>query len=132
MAQTKKLDFYEVLNVTRTASTEEIKSAYRKAAMQWHPDRNPQRKEAAEERFRECTEAYSVLSDAQKREAYDRYGHAGLSGVQFEGVNSSIFQDFQDIFGDFFGFEEVYGGGGAGRWWGRGRRGGGARCGHDV
>jgi molecular chaperone DnaJ len=111
MAQTTKRDFYEVLNVTRSAATEEIKSAYRKAAMRWHPDRNPQQKEVAEERFRECTEAYSVLSDAQKREAYDRYGHAGLAGVSFEGVNSSIFQDFQDIFGDFFGFEEVYGGG---------------------
>src|ERR1700736_1888414 len=111
MAQATKRDFYEILSVSRTASTEEIKTAYRKLAMQWHPDRNPQQKELAEGRFRECTEAYSVLSDAQKREAYDRYGHAGLSGVGFEGgFNSTIFQDFQDIFGDFFGFEELQGG----------------------
>ncbi len=110
MAQATKRDFYEMLSVTRTASSDEIKSAYRKAAMQWHPDRNPQQKELAADKFRECTEAYSVLSDPQKREAYDRYGHAGLSGVNFEGgFNSSIFQDFQDIFGDFFGVEDAGG-----------------------
>lgn len=115
MAQATKRDFYEILSVTRTASNDEIKSAYRKAAMQWHPDRNPQQKEVAEARFRECTEAYSVLSDPQKREAYDRYGHAGLSGVNFEGgFNSTIFQDFQDIFGDFFGVQDVFSGGGRG------------------
>lgn len=112
MAQGKKHDFYELLGVPRTAAADEIKSAYRKAAMKWHPDRNPQKKEEAEERFREATEAYSVLSDPQKREAYDRYGHAGISGVGFDGgFNSTIFQEFQDIFGDFFGFEDLFSGG---------------------
>src|SRR5271170_5948635 len=112
-------DFYEVLGVTKTASIEEIKISYRKAAMQWHPDRNPENKEEAEMRFRECTEAYSVLSDTQKRQIYDTYGHAGLarSGAQTD-FNESIFQDFHDIFGDFFGFEDLFGGG---------RRRGGAR-----
>jgi molecular chaperone DnaJ len=112
MAQATKRDFYEILSVTRSASNDDIKAAYRKLAMQWHPDRNPHQKEAAEARFRECTEAYSVLSDPQKREAYDRYGHAGLSGVNFEGgFNSTIFQDFQDIFGDFFGVQDIFSGG---------------------
>ncbi len=111
MAQATKRDLYEVLGVGRNASAEEIKSAYRKAALKWHPDRNPENKPHAEERFREATEAYSVLSDAPKREAYDRFGHAGISGVGFEGgFNTSIFQDFQDIFGDFFGFEDLFGG----------------------
>lgn len=112
MAQGNSRDFYELLGVPRTAAADEIKSAYRKAAMKWHPDRNPHKKEEAEERFREATEAYSVLSDPQKREAYDRYGRAGISGVGFEGgFNSTIFQDFQDIFGDFFGFEDLFSGG---------------------
>ncbi|OLC87906.1 MAG: molecular chaperone DnaJ [Acidobacteria bacterium 13_1_40CM_4_61_5] len=105
-----------MLGVSRTATVDEIKSAYRKAALQWHPDRNPENKKEAEERFREATEAYSVLSDSQKREIYDRYGHAGLSGAGMEtGFDSTIFQDFHDIFGDFFGFEDLFGG--------RGRRG---------
>jgi molecular chaperone DnaJ len=117
MAQEKRRDFYEVLGVERTAAPEEFKSAYRKAALQWHPDRNPANKKEAEERFREATEAYSVLSDPQKREVYDRYGHAGLSGMGFEGggINASIFHDFQDILGDFFGFEDIFGGGGGRR-----------------
>ena len=106
-------DFYEVLGVTKAASLEEIKSAYRKAALKWHPDRNPENKQEAEGRFRECTEAYSVLSDQEKRQIYDAYGHAGLSnasgGVDF---NGTIFQDFHDIFGDFFGFEDLFGAGG--------------------
>ena len=105
-------DFYEVLGVTKTASVDEIKSAYRKAAMQWHPDRNPENKQEAEVRFRECTEAYTVLSDAQKRQIYDTYGHAGLAGAGGAAdFNASIFQDFHDIFGDFFGFEDLFGGG---------------------
>ena len=117
MAQETRRDFYEMLGVGRTATQEELKSAYRKAALQWHPDRNPAKKKEAEARFREATEAYSVLSDPQKREVYDRYGHAGLSGMGFEGsgINSTIFQDFQDIFGDFFGFEDIFGGGGGRR-----------------
>src|SRR5260370_342691 len=92
--------------------------------MAWHPDRNPENKPHAEEKFREATEAYSVLSDQPKREAYDRFGHAGISGVGFEGgFNTSIFEDFQDIFGDFFGFEDLFGGGGARRGCNRAQRG---------
>ena len=116
MPPTQKRDYYEVLGVSRTASAEEIKSAYRKAALRWHPDRNPREKPLAEERFREATEAYSVLSDPQKRAAYDRFGHEGVSGVGFEtGFNRSIFEEFQDIFGDFFGFEDIFGQGQRGR-----------------
>src|SRR5438309_8869918 len=103
MSRQAKRDYYEVLAVARTAAQDEIKSAYRKAALKWHPDRNPEQKDIAEGKFREATEAYTVLSDAQKRAAYDRYGHAGVSGVTAEGgFNSSIFEEFQDIFGDFF------------------------------
>jgi molecular chaperone DnaJ len=113
MAKVNQRDFYEVLGVSRTASVEDIKSSYRKAALKWHPDRNPENKHEAEAKFRECTEAYSVLSDQEKRQIYDTYGHAGLSnvggGVDF---NGTIFQDFHDIFGDFFGFEDILGGGG--------------------
>src|SRR4029077_5499968 len=118
MPKGNQKDFYEVLGVSRTSSVEEIKSAYRKAALQWHPDRNPENKEVAEVKFRECTEAYSVLSDQAKREVYDAYGHAGLSGagggVDF---NSTVFRDFHDILGDFFGFEDLFSTGG-----GRSRR----------
>ncbi|HXE34176.1 MAG TPA: molecular chaperone DnaJ [Verrucomicrobiae bacterium] len=117
MAKGNQRDFYEVLGVSRTASVEEIKSSYRKSALKWHPDRNPENKEEAEVKFRECTEAYSVLSDQQKREVYDAYGHAGLSGAS-GGVdfNSTVFRDFRDILGDFFGFEDLFGGGaGSGR-----------------
>jgi molecular chaperone DnaJ len=113
MAKTNQRDFYEVLGLTKTASVEEIKASYRKAALKWHPDRNPENKHEAEAKFRECTEAYSVLSDQEKRQIYDTYGHAGLSnaggGVDF---NGTVFQDFHDIFGDFFGFEDLFGGGG--------------------
>jgi len=113
MAKTNQRDFYEVLGVERTASLEEIKASYRKAALKWHPDRNPENKHEAEAKFRECTEAYSVLSDQEKRQIYDTYGHAGLSnvggGVDF---NGTVFQDFHDIFGDFFGFEDLFGNGG--------------------
>jgi len=122
MAKSQQRDFYEVLGVTKSASIEEIKSSYRKAAMKWHPDRNPDNKEEAEFRFRECTEAYTVLSDSQKRQIYDTYGHAGLAGAGTGGsdFNSAIFQDFHDIFGDFFGFEDLFGGAGRRRG-GRGR-----------
>jgi len=113
MAKTNQRDFYEVLGVERTASVEEIKASYRKAALKWHPDRNPDNKHDAEAKFRECTEAYSVLSDQEKRQIYDTYGHAGLSNaggsVDF---NGTVFQDFHDIFGDFFGFEDLFGSGG--------------------
>jgi molecular chaperone DnaJ len=113
MAKGNQRDYYEVLGVTRTAAVEEIKSAYRKSALKWHPDRNPENKSEAEVKFRECTEAYSVLSDAQKRQVYDTYGHAGLSSVGGgQGFDHTVFQDFHDIFGDFFGFEDLFGGGG--------------------
>src|ERR1019366_3591893 len=107
----QKRDCYEVLGIERGAAADEVKSAYRKAALKWHPARNPQKKQEAEGKFREATEAYSILYDAQKRAAYDRFGHAGLSGGGFESsVNQTIFDEFQDIFGDFFGFEDILGG----------------------
>src|SRR5882724_2654750 len=115
MAKAHQRDFYEVLGVSKTATVEEIKTSYRKAAMKWHPDRNPENKTEAEVKFRECTEAYSVLSDQEKRQIYDTYGHAGLSQAGGVDFNGTIFQDFHDIFGDFFGFEDVMGGGRRGR-----------------
>jgi molecular chaperone DnaJ len=117
MAKANQRDFYEVLGVERTAAVEEIKAAYRKAALKWHPDRNPANKEEAEVKFRECTEAYSVLSDAEKRQLYDTYGHAGLSSLGGSGATdfNTVFQDFHDILGDFFGFEDMFGGGRRGR-----------------
>ena len=116
MPRSQPRDFYEVLGVPKASSADEIKSAYRKSALQWHPDRNPANKEEAEVRFRECTEAYSILSDPQKRQIYDTYGHAGLAGAGAQtDFNGAIFQDFHDIFGDFFGFEDLFGGGGGRR-----------------
>ena len=112
MAKTNQRDFYEVLGVERTATVEEIKTSYRKSALKWHPDRNPENKHEAESKFRECTEAYSVLSDPEKRQIYDTYGHAGLSGGGNVDFNGTVFQDFHDIFGDFFGFEDLFGSGG--------------------
>jgi len=112
MPKGSQRDYYEVLGVSRIAAVDEIKSAYRKAALKWHPDRNPENKSEAEAKFRECTEAYSVLSDPQKKQIYDTYGHAGLSGVGAgQGFDHTVFQDFHDIFGDFFGFEDLFGGG---------------------
>ncbi len=111
----QKRDYYEVLGVSRQAGEDEIKKAYRRAAMQWHPDRNPHNNHEAEERFKEITEAYGVLMDPQKRAAYDRYGHAGVGSQPFTGFDDAIFADFRDIFGDFFGFEELFGLGGRGR-----------------
>jgi len=101
-----KRDYYEVLGVERQASEQEIKSAYRRLAMQHHPDRNPDNKEEAEEKFKEITEAYSVLADSQKRAAYNQFGHAGVSSPSgwSPDFNSTIFSDFEDLFGDFFGF----------------------------
>src|ERR1700741_5623029 len=130
MAKSQQRDYYEILGVTKAASIEEIKSSYRKAALKWHPDRSPENKEEAEHRFRECTEAYSVLSDAQKRQIYDTYGHEGLAGVGAQpDFNGTIFQDFHDIFGEFFGFEDLFGAGGGRRrgGGGRGQRGAGLR-----
>lgn len=114
-----KADYYEILEIERTASDGEIKTAYRKLAMKWHPDRNPDNKDA-EDKFKECSEAYSVLSDADKRAAYDRYGHAGVGngGPGGFGGGSPFGQGFQqgdlgDIFGDLFG--EMFNMGGRGR-----------------
>ena len=102
MAASSEFDYYEFLGVARDAAGDQIKSAYRKAALKWHPDRNPEQKEEAEHNFRQASEAYSVLSDPQKRTIYDRFGHAGLGGRGFEasGFNSTIFEEFQDILGD--------------------------------
>ncbi len=98
-----KRDYYEVLGVARTAGQQEIKSAYRKIAVRDHPDKNPGDK-PAEERFKEAAEAYAVLSDADKRARYDRFGHQGVSGVGAGGFDPTIFADFSDILGDIFGF----------------------------
>lgn len=105
-----KRDYYEVLGVGRESGEQEIKSAYRKMALQFHPDRNPDDPNA-EEKFKEASEAYSVLSDPQKRASYDRYGHAGLQSSAGGGFNPDAFADFSDILGDFFGFGDLFGGG---------------------
>ncbi len=106
-----KRDYYEVLGVARDADEQTIKSAYRKLAMQYHPDRNPERKAEAEEKFKEITEAYGVLADSEKRATYDRYGFAGVSssGTGGSDVSATIFSDFEDLFGSFFDFGEVFG-----------------------
>jgi molecular chaperone DnaJ len=105
-----KRDYYEVLGVNREAGVQEIKSAYRKKALEFHPDRNPANK-AAEEHFKEAAEAYSILSDTEKRGVYDQHGHQGLSstGAGRAGFDPSTFADFSDIFGDFFGFGDLFG-----------------------
>ena len=111
MANNGKRDYYEVLGVSRQASDQEIKSAYRKLALQYHPDRNPGNHHA-EESFKEAAEAYSVLSDSQKRAQYDRFGHAGVAGAAssgFGGFDPNVFADFSDILGDLFGFGDMFG-----------------------
>jgi molecular chaperone DnaJ len=132
-ANVTKIDYYEVLSVSRDASDAELKTAYRKLAMQYHPDRNPNNPEA-EDKFKECSEAYQVLSDAEKRAAYDRYGHAafnggGGGGSPFQGGGfSGNAQDLGDIFGDLFG--EMFNMGGQGRQASRVQRGRDLR--HDM
>jgi len=101
----EKRDYYEVLGVSRNATKEELKKAYRRLALKYHPDRNPGDREA-EERFKEASEAYEVLSNPEKREIYDRYGHSGLQNAGYRGFTGfdDIFSAFSDIFDDFFGF----------------------------
>ena len=120
-----KRDFYEVLGVGRDASPDQIKRAYRKLAMQYHPDRNPDDPDA-ESRFKEAAEAYEVLGDAEKRARYDRFGHEGLEGTGFHGFSdvSDIFDAFGDIFGGGI-FGDLFGGG---RGRGRARRGASLKC----
>jgi len=119
-------DFYATLGVARDAADDDIKKAYRKLAMQWHPDRNGGSKDA-EEKFKTITEAYDVLRDPQKRAAYDRYGEAGLRGAGGAGGYEHVdLSDALNIFmRDFGGFGDLFGGGG-------GRRGGGPRAGSDI
>jgi len=109
-----KRDFYETLGVAKNASDEEIKKAYRKLAMKFHPDRNPDSKQA-EDKFKEAKEAYEMLSDPQKREAYDRFGHAGVDPNMggAGGAGAGFSGGFSDAFGDIFG--DIFGGGGGAR-----------------
>ena len=104
----EKRDYYEVLDVDRSADAKTIKQAYRRLALKYHPDKNPGDKEA-EEKFKEAAEAYDVLSNPEKREIYNRYGHEGLNGqTGFTGVED-IFSSFGDIFSEFFG-GDIFGG----------------------
>jgi molecular chaperone DnaJ len=121
MATVEKKDYYEVLGVARTSSIDDIKKAYRKLALKYHPDKNPGDK-AAEEMFKEAAEAYGVLSDEEKRAKYDRYGHQGVSGMG--GFDPNQFADFGDILGDLFGFGDFFGT--------RGRRSNRAARGNDL
>ncbi len=124
-----KTDYYEVLGVSRGASKDDIKKAYRKVAVQYHPDRNPGDSNA-EDMFKAAAEAYEVLSDDQKRHAYDQFGFAGVDGMSGNGAGgySSAYRDFEDIFGDFSGiFDSFFGGGRRG-----GRSRSGPRRGADI
>jgi molecular chaperone DnaJ len=116
-----KRDYYEVLGLQKGADEKEIKKAYRRVAMKYHPDRNPDDPDA-EEKFKEASEAYEVLSDAEKRQAYDQFGHDGIN-AQFGGAGAADFSNFGDIFSDVFG--DIFGGGG-------GRRRSGPRRGADL
>ena len=112
MSSATKRDYYEVLGVERGATDQQIKSAYRKLALKYHPDRNPG-DHKAEEAFKEAAEAYAILADTQKRGLYDRFGHAGVSsGAGAGGFDPTIFADFSDIFsglGDVFGLGDIFG-----------------------
>jgi molecular chaperone DnaJ len=112
-AGVSKRDYYEILGIEREANDQQIKSAYRKLALKYHPDRNPGNKQA-EEHFKEAAEAYAILADPQKRSLYDRFGHAGVSSAAGAagGFDPTIFADFSDIFaglGDVFGFGDIFG-----------------------
>lgn len=120
----QKRDYYEVLGVGKTASTDELKKAYRQLAFKFHPDRNPDNPQA-ELHFKEASEAWDVLSDPRKRELYDAYGHAGLDGQSFRPAED-LFEQFQGMFADFFGASfggSGFGGGGGGGGRNRARRG---------
>jgi molecular chaperone DnaJ len=120
-----KRDYYEILGVSRTATDVELKSAYRKLAMKYHPDRNPG-DDAAEETFKEGAEAYAVLADTDKRSLYDRFGHQGVNAAGGGGFDPTVFSGFEDILGglgDIFGFGDLFGGG---------RRRGGPQRGADL
>src|ERR1041384_2163910 len=106
-----KRDYYEVLSISRTATDQEIKSAYRRLAVKYHPDKNPN-DATAEEKFKEAAEAYGVLSDPEQRKRYDRFGHAGVSSSAGAGAwGAPGFGGIEDILGDLFGFGDVFGGG---------------------
>ena len=105
-----KRDYYEVLGVQKSSTKDDIKKAYRRLAIQYHPDKNPGNKEA-EEKFKEATEAYEILSDDQKKSAYDQFGFAGVEGMAGQGDFSQTFRGFEDIFGDFSGIFDTFFGG---------------------
>lgn len=130
-----KRDYYEVLGVQKGAQKDDIKKGYRRLAVQYHPDKNPGDKEA-EDKFKEATEAYEVLSDDQKRQVYDKYGFAGLDGMGGGGGQgfSHAYSDFSDLFGGGFGdvFENLFGGGGGGGRSGRSDSGQGASLRYDL
>ena len=125
-AMPAKRDYYEVLSVTRTASVDEIKTAYRRAAHKFHPDKNPGNKES-EVRFKECAEAYEVLSDPEKKARYDQFGHEGLRGTTMHDYSNMDVHSIEDLFSAFFGGQSPFGGG-------RARGGGGPRVsrGYDL
>ena len=102
-----KRDYYEVLGVGKNASADEIKRAYRRMAMKYHPDKNPDNKEA-EAKFKECAEAYEVLSDPEKRQRYDQFGHEGLRGIGMRDYSHMKWQDIGSIFEDIFGFDDLF------------------------
>src|SRR2546430_7785868 len=108
-----KRDYYEVLGVTRTSSEQDLKSAYRRLAHQYHPDKN-QGDAQAEEKFKEAAEAYAVLSDSEQRQRYDRFGHAGVSSAASAAWGAPGFGNIEDILGDLFGFGDVFSAGARG------------------
>ncbi|MGA1979071.1 MAG: molecular chaperone DnaJ [Sedimentisphaerales bacterium] len=105
-----KRDYYEVLGVGKNASADEIKRAYRRMAMKYHPDKNPDNKEEAETKFKECAEAYEVLNDPDKRQRYDQFGHEGLRGAGVRDFSHMKWQDIGSVFEDIFGFDDFLGG----------------------
>jgi len=127
-----KRDYYEVLGVQKNATKDDIKKAYRKLAIQYHPDKNPGDK-TAEEKFKEATEAYEILADDQKKAAYDQFGFAGVEGMSGgQSDYSSVFRGFEDIFGDFSSIFDLFGGRGFQRGSGRGNVRQGANLRYDI